>query len=86
MVVTAFNTVLWVSVAIVIYSGGLVIYRLFFHPLARFPGPKLAAATHWWECFQDIFIGQGGDYINQVDRMHDKWGRLAIRYRGNERG
>ena len=78
MAVTAVNAFLWTSAAIFIYQGSLVIYRLLFHPLARFPGPKLAAATHWWECIQDIFAGQGGDYVNQVERMHNDYGVWAL--------
>ena len=65
----------WTTLAAVLYILILVIYRLHFHPLAKFPGPKIAAATGWWECIQDLFGGlQGGDYINQVERMHDEYG------------
>lgn len=63
-----------IAASFFLYHAGLVIYRLYFHPLAKFPGPKLAAASRWWECYQDLFTGQGGEYILQVEEMHNKYG------------
>lgn len=30
----------------------IIIYRLIFHPLRHFPGPKLAAASKLWQIFK----------------------------------
>lgn len=39
--------------AFLLYSFGVVGYRLYFSPIAKFPGPKLAAATYLYEGFYD---------------------------------
>lgn len=51
-----------------------LIYRLYLHPLAKFPGPRTAAATHLWEIGYDYF-GHGA-YLWQTERMHDRYGAV----------
>ena len=47
-------------------------YRLYFHPLSKFPGPKLAALTTWYEGYYDVV--HRGRYLWEIERMHKKYG------------
>lgn len=58
-----------------LYSISLVIYRLTFHPLAKFPGPKLAASTQLYEFYHDAI--RGGQYQFLIKRMHDQYGPIV---------
>ena len=61
-----------ISIITLLYSGSLVFYRLFLHPLARFPGPKLAAITLWYEGYYDVI--QNGQYTFKIVELHKKYG------------
>jgi hypothetical protein len=40
----------------VLFRLGVVIYRLYIHPLSNFPGPRLAAATSLYEMYFDVSV------------------------------
>lgn len=69
------SPVLWGvgAILILLYPIGLAVYRLYFSPIAKFPGPKLAALTFWYEFYYDV-INQGR-YTWQIGRLHDEYGR-----------
>lgn len=51
----------------------LCIYRLYFHPLSRVPGPKLAALTRFYEAYYNV-LRHDGQYLFQTEKMHAVYG------------
>lgn len=56
-----------------------VMYSLFFHPLAKFPGPKLAAVSHVWYAIA-VF---GGNPHKAITELHRRYGPV-VRIAPNE--
>lgn len=52
------------------YCISLDVYRLFFSPLANFPGPKLAASTLWYEYYYDVI--KRGRYTWKIAELHKR--------------
>ena len=64
--------------SVVVYYGTLVFYRLFLHPLARFPGPRLAAISRWYEAYYDVVLN--GHYTLKIAELHKIYGVLTRSY------
>jgi hypothetical protein len=63
-------------VVYVLYLAGLLAHRLYLSPLAKFPGPKLAALTRWYEAYYEIVLS--GQYSFQIDHLHDVYGMPVL--------
>ena len=63
---------LGIPAVFLLYGILLAVYRLVFSPLARFPGPKIAAATGWYELYHDVV--KPGQYFYRINEFHDKYG------------
>ena len=61
--------------ALLIYVIALGFYRLYLSPLAKFPGPRLAALTQWVEAYYELFKGDGGQFLFEYAKWHEQYGR-----------
>ena len=61
-----------VSAFVLIYLFGILVFRLYFHPLSKFPGPHVAAVTRWYEFFHDVI--KDGTYVKYYPVLHKKLG------------
>lgn len=83
MAILSLNYALVLVAATLIYLAGLVIYRLFFHPLSHIPGPKIAAATQWTETYYECFKKPGGVFMWEIMKWHEQYGPV-VRIAPNE--
>ena len=51
---------------------GILWHRLYLHPLAHFPGPKLAAGTWWYMTYYEVF--KDGAMVEQLEYLHARYG------------
>ncbi|OJI96369.1 hypothetical protein ASPVEDRAFT_78143 [Aspergillus versicolor CBS 583.65] len=69
-----------ILVMVVLRSAWVVVYRLFFHPLAKIPGPTLASATFLYSTWYNLV---GARFYLHIERLHEKYGPI-IRITPNE--
>ncbi|RAH44190.1 cytochrome P450 [Aspergillus brunneoviolaceus CBS 621.78] len=63
------------TVTCLVYGCALALYRLFLHPLSRYPGPRLAILTDWYV----LYYAWRGDLHKQVQQWHARYGKV-VRY------
>lgn len=64
--------------SIMIYTIILAVWRLYHSPLAKIPGPKLAALTHWYETYFEIIKGGGGQFLFEYHKWHEQYGKCIF--------
>ncbi|KAI0967879.1 cytochrome P450 [Xylaria arbuscula] len=59
----------------VVWVFSVAIYRLYLSPLANIPGPKLAALTHWYEGYYEVWLG--GKFFLRLEELHKEYGPIV---------
>ncbi|KAF2671788.1 cytochrome P450 [Microthyrium microscopicum] len=73
------NLTVIVALALVTYQLSIYVYNIFFHPLRKFPGPLLSAASCLPLCRKNL----SGDQQFWITELHAKYGEV-VRYSPNE--
>lgn len=66
------NLVAISSCLLLVYGAFRGTQRLFFHPLVKFPGPRLAAITLWYKAYYDIVMD--GGWSEHLEYLHATYG------------
>ena len=60
---------------LVLYILWTVVYRLYLDPLAKYPGPRLAALTKWWKTYKDCV--EGWSAPQGLEKLHEVYGDVV---------
>ena len=67
----------WMAVAaFTCYCVCKCLYNIYFHPLSKIPGPKLAVMGSLYEFYYDVV--KDGTYLWEIEKMHRKYGKSQI--------
>lgn len=64
-----------IMLALISIAGiaSVAIYRLYFHPLSKVPGPKLAALSRLYDFYYDCILG--GKFVFKIEDLHKQYGQ-----------
>ena len=71
-VIILLPTVLATIIAYAVYT---IIYNIYFHPLANFPGPLLASTTIYWKAFVECIAGRS--FCHELVHLHARYGEIS---------
>ena len=69
------SAIITVLVTYLAYVLALVVYRLYYHPLAKFPGPRYAAISRWHEYYHEVV--RKGQFSFVIQDYHRKYGKFC---------
>ena len=75
MEVISVHSFLLAILSLIFYLIWVAVDRLYLCPIARFPGPKLAALTFWYEFYHDVI--RPGQYTWEIVKMHEQYGKIC---------
>jgi hypothetical protein len=67
-----YKVILGCVLAVPIALLSRIFYRLFFHPLSQFPGPKFAAASGLYEFYHNVLLD--GKFHLELEQLHSIYG------------
>ena len=67
------STVSLLSILVLVGTFCFALYQLFFHPLSKVPGPRIASLTSLWHTYHSFI----GDEWALLRRLHQKYGTIV---------
>ncbi|KAJ4992818.1 hypothetical protein SVAN01_01522 [Stagonosporopsis vannaccii] len=64
-----------VAATAIAYAVYAVIYNVYFHPLAEFPGPRLAATTTYWKAYVECVANRS--FCHELVSLHAQYGDVV---------
>lgn len=67
----------YLTATFIVFALSTIVYRLTLHPLASFPGPKLAAMTNMYGALIDL-SSSSSSYVKTLPALHARYGQPAL--------
>jgi hypothetical protein len=59
---------------VIAYTVYIIVYNVYFHPLAKFPGPSLAGTTTYWKAYIECIANRS--FCHELVDLHARYGEF----------